>query len=96
MEAASVEGRIGPVEIAALIIQITIFQLAIDEYGFIDDERATSKLLISNCFHGSKSESNHDALISACGPILRTGTGERLAFAEAMVLALMVATFLTG
>jgi hypothetical protein len=43
-----------------------------------------------------KSESNHDALISACGPILRTGTGERLAFAEAMMLALMVAALLTG
>jgi hypothetical protein len=37
-----------------------------------------------------------DVLISAFGSILRTATGERLAFAEAMMLALMMAALLTG
>jgi hypothetical protein len=36
------------------------------------------------------------ALILACGSISRTVTGERLAFAEAMMLAHMMAALLTG
>ena len=56
--------------------------------------KGETRFLVSRPISQHKRE--HGCADLACGPILRTATGERLALAEAMMLALMVAALLAG
>ncbi len=65
--------------------------LIVDNTSFSNFARLNRKSLLRVLTPGRSLPS-----ISACGPILRTATGERLAFAETVMLALMMAALLTG